>query len=69
MVHGEGDRQIPLADAVRTYEGAVNSRRRELKVFNADEGGVEHCQADNVGVGMDFMADWVADVLGAAAPG
>jgi fermentation-respiration switch protein FrsA (DUF1100 family) len=66
ITHGENDRQIPVADAVRTYEGAVNSPRRELKVFTAREGGVEHCQFDNVTVGMDFMGDWIAEVLDAS---
>ena len=63
VAHGEADRQIPLSDAVRTYEGAVNSPRRELKVFTRAEGGYEHCMADNPANGMDYMADWIAEML------
>lgn len=63
VAHGEHDRQIPLADAQRTYDGAVNSKRRELKVFAREEGGYEHCMADNVSNGIDYMANWIADVL------
>ena len=51
---------------MRTYEGAVNSYRRDLKVFTVREGGVEHCQFDNIVAGMDVLADWVADVLDAS---
>jgi dienelactone hydrolase len=65
VTHGEADRQVPLRHAVRTYEAAVNSPRRELKVFTAAEGGVEHCQVDNAANGVDYMCDWIADVLGA----
>ena len=63
VAHGELDRQIPLADAQKTYDGAVNSSRRELKVFSKADGGYEHCMADNVSNGIDYMADWIADVL------
>jgi dienelactone hydrolase len=67
VVHGEHDRQIPLYYAHRSYEQAVNSPRRELRVFTAAEGGAEHIGLDHlphVGV---FIADWIADVFGARA--
>lgn len=71
-VHGENDQQAPLWTAEKTHAGAVNSVRRELKVFALDEGGTEHCQIDNVSMGTDFMFDWIArtfevDYLGARA--
>jgi fermentation-respiration switch protein FrsA (DUF1100 family) len=43
VVHGGNDRRAPLWTAQRTYDAAVNSPRRELKVFRLDEGGAEHC--------------------------
>ena len=67
IAHGEHDRQIPSSDAVKAYEGAVNSRRRELKIFTRAEGGYEHCMADNPQNGIDYMADWIADVFAPAA--
>ena len=67
VAHGEADRQIPLSDAVKTYEGAVNSPRRELRVFTRAEGGYEHCMADNAQNGMDAMTDWIAEVLHAGS--
>jgi len=67
VVHGEGDRQVPLWAAERTIEAAINSSRRELKVFRADEGGAEHCQIDNITMGTDFMHDWIADFFASTA--
>ncbi|MFZ9574952.1 MAG: alpha/beta hydrolase family protein [Limnohabitans sp.] len=64
VVHGENDRQVPLADAQALYQAAVNSLQRELRVFTIDEGGAEHCQADNGSLAADYMADWFARVLG-----
>ena len=32
-------------------------------LFDADEGGVEHCSGDQFSVAIDAMTDWVADVL------
>lgn len=63
IVHGENDRQAPLWTAQRTYERAVNSARRELKIFTFDEGGAEHCSLDNSSICVDYMHDWIADVL------
>ncbi|WP_426502335.1 alpha/beta hydrolase family protein [Dactylosporangium sp. McL0621] len=67
VVHGENDRQIPLRYAHRSYEQAVNSPRRELRVFTAAEGGAEHIGLDHLSHVSVFIADWIADVLGARA--
>lgn len=64
VTHGERDRQIPVEYAHRTYEQLVNSPRRELKIFTAREGGVEHVGADNMSFGRDYIADWFAETLG-----
>ncbi len=64
IVHGENDRQVPLWHAQRTFEEAVNSPRRKLQVCTLAEGGAEHCQADNSTMAIDYMADWVAEILG-----
>jgi len=69
VTHGEKDRQIPLKYAHQSFEQLVNSPRRELKIFTAREGGVEHVGADNMSFGRDFIADWVADVLGGRLSG
>ncbi|MCS0631199.1 dipeptidyl aminopeptidase [Telluria mixta] len=63
ITHGANDRQIPQEYAHQQYEGAVNSPKRELKFFTPREGGVEHCSADNMANGRDYIADWVAQTF------
>ncbi len=67
VVHGAGDRQIPPQMAHNTVDNATSSPRVELKIFGPEDGGVEHCQCDNGKLAVEFMTDWVADVLGARA--
>jgi fermentation-respiration switch protein FrsA (DUF1100 family) len=63
VTHGINDRQIPVADAHRSYEQAVNSPRRELKVFTEHEGGIEHTHVDDQPNAVRFIADWVAETF------
>lgn len=65
VTHGEKDSQIPLKWAQRTYEQLVNSPKRELKVFTEREGGVQHASFDNSINAGHYIADWVAETLGA----
>jgi dienelactone hydrolase len=67
IVHGENDRQIPVAEAKKVYEACVNSKRRDLKVFTPADGGIEHCSVDNFSVAVDYMVDWVGEVMGGDA--
>ncbi len=64
VTHGEKDSQIPLHWAQRTYDQLVNSPKRELKVFTAREGGVQHSSFDNSANAGAYIADWVAETLG-----
>jgi pimeloyl-ACP methyl ester carboxylesterase len=64
VTHGEKDRQIALDYARQTYAQLVNCPRRELKIFTAREGGVEHVGADNMAFARDYIADWFAERLG-----
>jgi dienelactone hydrolase len=59
ITHGAHDRQIPLAYAHQCYEEAINSPKRELKIFTEREGGVEHCSADNMEPARSYIADWI----------
>ncbi|MGY1812620.1 alpha/beta hydrolase family protein [Blastococcus sp. SYSU D00820] len=63
VVHGAHDRQIPVEYAHRSYEQAVRSPKRELKVFTEREGGVEHCNLDDPMNATRFIADWVAETF------
>jgi dienelactone hydrolase len=64
VTHGEKDSQIPLHWAQATYDQLVNSPRRELKIFDARTGGVQHSSFDNSANAGAYIADWVAEVLG-----
>jgi dienelactone hydrolase len=63
IIHGEGDRQIPLAHARKLLAAATRAPLKELKVFDKSTGGAEHCQADNSLLGIEFFSDWAADVF------
>jgi dienelactone hydrolase len=63
IAHGENDRQIPLAYAHRSYDQAVNSPKRELRVFTPAEGGAEHIGLDHLPYVSVFIADWIADTF------
>ncbi|MBT4700142.1 MAG: prolyl oligopeptidase family serine peptidase [Rhodospirillaceae bacterium] len=63
ILHGENDRQIPVAMAKKTAAGTVNSPSVELKIFTEEEGGVEHCQVDHSSLAIEYMTDWGADVF------
>jgi dienelactone hydrolase len=64
VTHGEKDSQIPLHWAQATYDQLVNSPNRELKVFDARTGGVQHSSFDNSANAGAYIADWVAEILG-----
>ncbi len=64
VVHGENDRLSPVSNAYKVIEAAVNSPARKLRIFTEKEGGAEHCHVDNITMGVDYMADWVAETLG-----
>jgi dipeptidyl aminopeptidase/acylaminoacyl peptidase len=65
VAHGANDRQIPLAYAHRSYQQAVNSPKRELRVFTPEEGATEHIGLDHLPYVSTFIADWVADTFAA----
>jgi dipeptidyl aminopeptidase/acylaminoacyl peptidase len=60
VAHGENDRIVPLDSAKQLYE-AAGSKRKTLKIFTAAEGAAEHCQVDNRQLGVDTIADWLAE--------
>lgn len=64
VTHGESDRQIPLKYAHQTFEQLVNSPKKELFIFTAREGGVEHSSLDNPHNAGNQIADWLAEQLG-----
>jgi dienelactone hydrolase len=70
IAHGAGDRQIPVAYAHDSYEQAVHSPHRELRIFTAEEGATEHIGLDHLPYVSSAIADWVADTFArAGSPG
>ena len=64
LTHGERDAQIPLEDAQALFN-AIGATDKTMKLFTVEEGGYEHCQGDNVTLGITYIADWLSDKLGA----
>lgn len=63
VAHGENDRQIPVAYAHQSYDQAVNSPRKELRIFTPEEGATEHIGLDHLPHVATFVVDWVADTF------
>jgi pimeloyl-ACP methyl ester carboxylesterase len=62
ILHGEHDRQVFVSDAYKLCE-AASSEQKELKIFTEQEGGSAHCQNDNRVLAINYIADWLEDVL------
>ena len=60
IVHAEDDRVVPVDSARKLYD-AVGSPDKHLKIFTAADGSTYHAQADNRQVGVDYIADWIAE--------
>ena len=67
IIHGENDRQIPVAHAYKLLAAATCAPIKELKLFDKSTGGAEHCQADNSLLGIEFFSDWAAEIFSTAA--
>jgi dienelactone hydrolase len=63
ITHGVGDRQINVKYAHQTYDQAVNSPNRELRLFDDPEGGTEHISIDNMPYVAGIIADWIAETF------
>lgn len=63
ITHGKNDRQIPLFNAQRSFDQAVNSSKRHLRIFTKADFEVEHCGADNGTAMRDYIADWCAETF------
>lgn len=64
ITHGENDRQIPLKYAHQSFEQLVNSPKKDLFIFSARTGGVEHSSLDNPNNAGNQIAYWLAQQLG-----
>jgi alpha-beta hydrolase superfamily lysophospholipase len=62
VVHGADDKVVPAVNAQKLHD-AIGSPRKHLKVFTAADGGSYHALADNRPLAVDYIADWIAEVL------
>jgi len=62
LTHGEADQQIPLEDARALFK-AVGSQDKSFKLFSVKEGGSQHCQRDNLSLGISHISDWLREKL------
>jgi pimeloyl-ACP methyl ester carboxylesterase len=62
VTHGERDPIVPVEMAYRLYERA-GSKRKELKIFTAEEGGSQHIMGDNRTLGVTYVSDWLSEAL------
>lgn len=62
LTHGTQDEQVPLADAQKLF-AAVGSKDKTFRIFDAEEGGAQHCQRDYLTLVGTTIADWLAEKL------
>lgn len=62
VVHGTNDAQVPLSDAHTLYERA-GSEVKELRLFDAEEGGAQHSQIDYLPAAAAYISDWLREHL------
>jgi dipeptidyl aminopeptidase/acylaminoacyl peptidase len=60
--HGANDEFMPTSSAEELFE-SVGSADKQLKVWDADEGGALHCGYDNWAAYVPLMFDWLLDQL------
>jgi hypothetical protein len=44
---------------------AIDATDKTMKIFTVEEGGFEHCQGDNITLGITYISDWFSDKLDA----
>jgi len=62
ICHGERDSIVPVAVAHQLFD-EIPHKNKELKIFNAEEGGAEHCQVDAIQIITAFVSDWMLEHL------
>ncbi len=60
VAHGKNDGIIPPEEAEILYE-KLGTTNKTLKIFDAEEGGAEHCQVDDRQAGVNWIADWISE--------
>lgn len=59
-LHGVNDKFASVSEAQILHDN-VGSKNKTLKIFDAEEGGAEHCQVDDRQAGVNYIADWITE--------
>jgi dipeptidyl aminopeptidase/acylaminoacyl peptidase len=62
LTHGEKDAQV-ATEIANTEFAAIGSKDKTFRVFTEEEGGSEHCQGDNVTLGITYIVDWFTEKM------
>jgi pimeloyl-ACP methyl ester carboxylesterase len=62
ILAGEKDHFIPLKMHTMQIEALSNARSVTGRVFTCEEHAQNHCQTGNIGLALDVMLRWIADV-------
>lgn len=62
LTHGTEDQQVPMEVAQQLFD-AIGSKDKSFRIFNAEEGGAQHCQRDYLTLVSTTIADWLAEKL------
>lgn len=62
LTHGTEDEQVSLQDAHRLFD-ALGSKDKTMRIFDAEEGGAQHCQRDYLTLVCTTIADWLVEKL------
>lgn len=61
VMHGEADPQVPVSDAIKTYDEATCPK--EIRIFKLSEPGSGHCTHDNPTIAYPMVYDWLMSKL------
>ncbi|MCO6187583.1 S9 family peptidase [Rhizobium sp. L1K21] len=67
IMHGGGDRQIPVEYAQQSRDQATAAAKVDYFITGSSEYEVEHCGADNGTFMRDMLADWMAETFAEVA--
>jgi hypothetical protein len=58
-------RHLRHLSAIKAFSlfAEVGAKDKTFKIFTREEGGAEHCQGDNLTIGIAYIADWLSDRL------
>jgi pimeloyl-ACP methyl ester carboxylesterase len=67
ILTGRDDHFIPFKMHRKQVRALTNARSVTARIFTEEEGAQNHCQIGNIGLALDVMAAWIADVSGSVS--